>query len=98
MAENWTMTARLVVHHHGFMRAASRLCGGGTSAGKKLWATARSLEHEDPLPGLEDYEAPIPPVEMAWVRHVPGTTLWLWYKFTDETVTLRALTTVPPER
>ena len=49
------------------------------------------------LPSSEDFEAPMPPVGKAWVRQVPGTALWLWYTFTDDTVTLRALTTAPPE-
>lgn len=81
----------------GYAGAFARLKLAGTTTAKKIGRTCTSLMETNVLPSSEDFEAPMPPVGKAWVRQVPGTALWLWYTFTDDTVTLRALTTAPPE-
>lgn len=48
------------------------------------------------LPGAADYEAPLPPVGRAWVRHVLNENIWLWFRFNDQDLILVTVTTSPP--
>jgi hypothetical protein len=60
--------------------------------GRTIGALAAATE----LPGASDYEASVNPVGKAWVRRVGGRNLWLWYRFTDEELTLVTVTIEPP--
>ena len=90
------MTTRLVQTTRGYLRSAARLGVEGTSAGRKLGRTINAVAAASTLPGSGDGVGIMPPSVTAWVRRVPGAALWLWYTFTDETLTLRALTDTPP--
>jgi hypothetical protein len=48
------------------------------------------------LPGVADFEAPIPPVGRAWVRRVQNENLWIWFRWDDVAVILLTVTTSPP--
>jgi hypothetical protein len=58
--------------------------------------TIRALAASDDLPGASDYEARTHPIGLAWVRRVGGRNLWLWYRFSDDEVTLITVTVEPP--
>lgn len=50
------------------------------------------------LPGSEDFEALMLPVGVAWVRAVPGFSLWVFYGFDSANVTLLAIVDREPVR
>jgi hypothetical protein len=87
---------RLIQTTHGYLRGAARLKVEGTSAGKKLARMINTLAAAETLPGPNDTVGILPPSATAWVCRVTGTSLWLWYQFSDEVLTLKALTNAPP--
>jgi hypothetical protein len=72
------------------------LLSGGTVRASAVGRTIGALASATDLPGPSDYEASVHPVGKAWVRRVGGRNLWLWYRFTDEELTLVTVTTEPP--
>jgi hypothetical protein len=61
-----------------------------------LSATVRTLAEADALPSPLDAEAAIPPTSRAWVRRVPGCNLWVFYRATDDMLTVILVTRSPP--
>ena len=79
-----------------YARTGGRLLSGGTDRAAAVGRTIGALAVATALPGPSDYEATIHPVGKAWVRRVGGRNLWLWYRFTDEELTLVTVTIEPP--
>jgi hypothetical protein len=78
------------------MRSFSRLSVTWSDPVRRgLRTTLRALI-ADVLPGPLDYEVAIPPTQRAWVRRVPNSNLWVFYRFDDANVRLVALTATPP--
>jgi hypothetical protein len=48
------------------------------------------------LPGPNDAETMMPPVAIYWFRRIPGHNLWLYFSFSDTSVTAVSLTQRPP--
>jgi hypothetical protein len=68
----------------------------GSETSRALGGAIAALARASVLPGPLDQEAAIPPVLRALVRRVPRESLWIWYRFDDEIVTLVSLTDIPP--
>lgn len=79
-----------------YARTGGRLLSGGTVRASAVGRTIVALASVTDLPGPTDYEASVHPVGKAWVRRVGGRNLWLWYRFTDDELTLVTVTTEPP--
>jgi hypothetical protein len=50
-----------------------------------------------PLPGALDFRAMMPQGEV-WVRQVPGLSLWLYFTFTADEITVLDLRSIEPIR
>jgi hypothetical protein len=48
------------------------------------------------LPGPMDFRTAVPDVDTAWVRRVPGASLWVYYSFTDDELTVWSLNNREP--
>ena len=89
------MAARIIALSTGYSRAFQRLGLSGTVRGQRTARTILSMEAAV-LPGPQDIEAPVPPTGRAYVRRVAGENLWVWYRATDDTLRVLALTDNPP--
>lgn len=94
--ERRRVVARRVRVSAWYARVAGPLLTRGTPRADAVGRTTRALVAADELPGASDYEARTHPVGRAWVRRVGNRNLWVWYRFTDEEVTLITVTMEPP--
>jgi hypothetical protein len=80
-----------------YLRAADRLgIVAGTPRGRALGRILARLTEDPALPASGDDRALLPPTREAFVRHVPGQDLWVWYVLNGEVVFAVALTAEPP--
>jgi hypothetical protein len=90
-----------------YLRARARLgVRAGTAEGRDVAREAGRLEKADVLPLPGDVYTLLPHEKgtdvstavqvLAHVHRVPGRNLWLWYWWTNDELTLVALTKVPP--
>ena len=89
------MPARILRLSERFNRAVRRLGVAGSPAGKALASLLADLQRE-PLPGLQDAEAMMPPVAIYWFRRVPGHNLWLYFSWSDDELFAVSLSPHPP--
>lgn len=79
-----------------YARQFGRLIKVGSERSLAIARTVNSLTSVDELPGAADFEAVAKPVGRAWIRRVGGRNIWLWYRFTNDEVSLLTITTEPP--
>jgi hypothetical protein len=80
----------------GFKKALDRVKKGQPTRALAIGTTIQKLTEEPELPSPLDTYASIPPVSSAYARRVAGRNLWIWYRATDEVLSLVAITTDPP--
>jgi hypothetical protein len=82
---------------HRYLRSAERLAVvPGSARGRAVGRTIAALATDATLPASSDTHALIPPTGAAFVRHVPGRNLWLWYTVSGDVVMVVGLTADPP--
>lgn len=91
------MGPRVLQLNRGFSLALGRLGIVGTSRERaRIGKTLRELCEAPELPTEQDYAVMMPPVLEAWARRIPRTNLWLFYRFTDDQVTVITISRSPP--
>src|SRR5688572_6870770 len=79
-----------------YRRQIDRVLTFGSERSLAVGRTVSALTSAENLPGPGDFESHRKPIGRAWVRRVAGRNLWLWYRFSDDEVSLLTLTTEPP--
>ena len=69
--------------------------GPETVAGRALFALLTAMLSAE-LPGTQDAETQVPPVHRYWFRRVGHLNLWVYFAFSDSTLTAVNLTDRPP--
>lgn len=88
---------RLVRVSPRYLRQAIRVgAPPGSVASGDAARTMRQLATADTLPLPGDVRAAMPPTGVAYVRRVLGRNLWLWYAFSDTTLSVLTLASTPP--
>ena len=90
------MAGRLLTLTPGFARARSRLgIHTGSERARTLAACLSSLASSETLPGVVDFEAEFKP-GTAHVRRAGAANLWVWFRFSEDSVTILSVTNTPP--